>query len=233
MKKAKTTNGKRKRTRSTSSRPSKRNPWKAYSSGAMSAPVVKPVWVTHKYCDTAIEVDPGVSGIPGVYVYSANGLYDPNVTASGHQAYMFDQYKELFASYAVSESMIKIGFYNLETTNPTIVGISLLKDSAQLGDAVSYMEQPGTVWAVMSPKLSGYAPVKELSLRWSCKDIEGYSADKFDNSGGTATSNPVTQYYFHVWVAPLDGSTDVGKTKLASELTYRAKWWEFNTPPLS
>ena len=53
----------------------------------------------HKYCDN-VSVS-GSAGIPFKYQFSCNGLYDPNITGTGHQPMYFDQVTPIYNQYRV------------------------------------------------------------------------------------------------------------------------------------
>jgi hypothetical protein len=50
------------------------------------------------------------SGALASYVFSGNGLYDPNITGTGHQPYGYDLYNVLYRRYVVHSSNIKATF---------------------------------------------------------------------------------------------------------------------------
>lgn len=44
----------------------------------------------NRYVEGFIDLNPGALGSNAPYTFSANGLYDPNITGSGHQPIGFD-----------------------------------------------------------------------------------------------------------------------------------------------
>ena len=52
------------------------------------------------------------------YVYSANGLYDPDITGAGHQPMSFDQLIGMYEHYTVQSGKITVNFVN-ENANET------------------------------------------------------------------------------------------------------------------
>jgi len=48
------------------------------------------------------------TGALAIYQYRTNSLFDPNLTAGGHQPYGFDQMKTYYASYLVTRSRISV-----------------------------------------------------------------------------------------------------------------------------
>ncbi len=48
------------------------------------------------------------TGAPATYVFSCNGLYDPNITGTGHQPHGFDQLMQNYKNYQVLSSSIEV-----------------------------------------------------------------------------------------------------------------------------
>lgn len=59
-----------------------------------------------RYVDT-VTIDPGAASILK-HTFSANGLFDPDITSTGHQPLMYDEYSALYKQYRVISSKIKI-----------------------------------------------------------------------------------------------------------------------------
>ncbi len=53
-----------------------------------------------RYCDR-LEIDPGASSALGEHFFSCVGLFDPDITGTGHQPMGFDQYMALYDHYQV------------------------------------------------------------------------------------------------------------------------------------
>ena len=68
-------------------------------------PIPKQLYNRLKYAET-INVPIGVGGT-GNYLYSCNGMYDPNITGTGHQPMYFDQFTAMYDHYTVLKSMMK------------------------------------------------------------------------------------------------------------------------------
>lgn len=66
-----------------------------------------------------------VPTIRGMYAFSVNSLYDPNVTGTGHQPKGFDQIMLLYDHYLTMKCNYKITFINESSTVPCVVGCAL------------------------------------------------------------------------------------------------------------
>lgn len=64
----------------------------------------------------------GSAGAVAGYVFSANGLYDPNFTGTGHQPMGFDQMMIFYDHYTVLRSSLTAVWVNLTTTQMIKVG---------------------------------------------------------------------------------------------------------------
>ena len=76
-------------------------------------------------------LNPAAAGLPATHVFSANGLYDPNITGVGHQPRGFDQLMALYDHYYVSRSKIIADFASISNNSvaPWVCGIVLDDDA--------------------------------------------------------------------------------------------------------
>lgn len=135
------------------------------------------------------------------YVYTANGLYDPNITGPGHQPMGFDQLMLLYEHYTVTAAKITVSFVNASTTESGWVGIGLFPDSTVTTSTQTLIENGLLKRAPISPGLSN--PKSQVSLTYQCNisklngrigSIVGDSLYRGDNA-----ANPTEQTYFHVF----------------------------------
>lgn len=90
-------------------------------------------WV--RYVDRVTINTAGVTNT-GVYTYCANGLFDPDLIAGGHQPYLYDQMTAIYTQYHVVKSNITwkvmsnaasaatiTAFIDDDATPPTTVGV--------------------------------------------------------------------------------------------------------------
>lgn len=165
------------------------------------------------------------TGVIQEYIYRANGCFDPNQTAVGHQPMGFDQWALLFNHYAVLGSKITVKVLNDNTTtSPAIVGVYLSDGkSMSYTTATEFMEAKKGQYRMISPGQS-----KSISL------VNKFSAKRFfnvtnvnDNQerlGAAPTADPTEQAYFHIWYQTLDSNTD--KIECAVTIEYIVQWGE-------
>jgi len=139
------------------------------------------------------------SGVVSAYVYSANGLYDPDISGLGHQPMGFDQMMLSYEHYTVLSSNITFTFKNTTASNPT-VAVTAAPSSTNLTNATQIVEFGGLQSTTLEIKgVSG--AVQNLSLAVDVRKIEGGRAI-IDNPNlqGDAASNPAEQVYFIVYM---------------------------------
>jgi hypothetical protein len=139
------------------------------------------------------------SGAVATYVFSANGLYDPDITGTGHQPAGFDQIMLSYEHYVVTGARITCIFHDVTTavhcstvaisatagSTPITIGDQIIEDGTNVIDTVT-----GT-----SEKFN----LKVLELNHDVRRFGGVD-DLLDNNlyRGDVSSNPTEQQYFHV-----------------------------------
>jgi len=131
------------------------------------------------------------------YIYSANGVYDPNITGTGHNPMGFDQMMLFYNHYTVMGSKIRVVYQNTGTVD-THVGLSVSGSTSASTDYVTMIENGDLIYTILTP--TGIAG-SVATLRSSSKaaDFQGlqYVMDDPDMRGDAA-SNPVEQLYYYI-----------------------------------
>jgi hypothetical protein len=134
------------------------------------------------------------------YFFTANGLYDPDITGTGHQPMGFDTMMTFYEQYTVVSSAITVAVYS-----DYDVRVALFINP----DAVSVTEQRAIVEnglaktvAINGAITETSRPHHQLSLNCDCRDYFGRRTQQelMDDTSlqGTATSNPTEQVYFAI-----------------------------------
>lgn len=184
-----------------------------------------------RYFDKAIELTPPGDLSIASYVFSANGLYLPDL-ASNHQPRGFDQMMDLYDQYTVLKSYITVSFSGRGTIDEdtTIIGLSLEQGSTALTSSADYIES-GAKWTLMPPPGLG-GGIRTLKSKANTNRFLGISKPLANSDvKGTQTSNPTEQCYWHVFLH--DQSTtgaSAGQITLSVKLTYIAMLHEPKTP---
>jgi hypothetical protein len=150
------------------------------------------------YYDTAT-ISTG-AGSAGTRVYSCNGLYDPDITGTGHQPMPFDQLMLTYEHYVCTSALITVSFRNSSTTATMGIGISA-NASATPTTATQTLIENGVM---VRDRLSPYPyPGSQGSLTFHVNVSKfGSVPDLLDNPDyeGSVSANPVEQSYFHISV---------------------------------
>lgn len=190
------------------------------------------------YCELGTTLDGG-AGTAGTYVFSANGLYDPNITGVGHQPTGFDQLMAIYGSYTVTKATIKVGFWNTQVI-PMLVGLSIQTFPGVSTDARVYIENQDCVWTMLEPlagadgaNAAGGPSIKFLTLE--CDMRKQARTDIFNDVtwSGFGTSNPGAQKYFHIFAESADGSTNPGAIGFVTSIDYEVYFREQQINALS
>lgn len=132
------------------------------------------------------------------YVVSANGLYDVDITGTGHQPAGFDELMTMYDHYCVMSSKINVMFCNNATT-AIGCGVALSDSSTSVIDARRYTESGVSTWALVAPSggmdMSKQNQSMDLSTFLGRPDILSE-----DDCAGTASANPVEGAFYHIWV---------------------------------
>ncbi len=146
--------------------------------------------------------------------WSCNGLYDPNITGTGHQPIAFDQMMLFFEQYIVTKAKISVTFVSSNLFSR--VGIFLNPDTTNV--TVTQLVENGLM---VSSCIDANAANGGTAKRWTTLEYEVDIATYFgrpkgrsiandpDLTGGIA-SNPAEQVYFGVCVWSLTGVDSPG-----------------------
>jgi len=181
--------------------------------------------MTHKYVELINLTS--TSGVIQKYLYSANGMYDPNITGTGHQPTYFDQMSALYNHYTVIGSKIKVRVTPVATNEDvSYVGMYLdddttttnIIDTSTLGEATK-----GTVRQIPPNSNNSYY----FSGKWSAKKTFGGSILGNDNLQGNIAANPTEQSYW-VLASQAGGGLAAVDTSVQCyiEISYIAVWEE-------
>lgn len=136
----------------------------------------------------------------GSYVFSANGLYDPNITSTGAQPAGFDQMMVFYEHYTVLRAKIRVVYKNQSTTLFESVSLAARADPTPVTDIPTIMESGNAQYTKLAVN-PATGCMKELSMSVDIAKFSGIP-DLLDNSEcrGSVASNPTEQTYFHVSV---------------------------------
>lgn len=178
-----------------------------------------------RYVET-ISLNIGTSGIPAVYTFAANGLYDPNITGAGHQPTGFDQHMTMYYHYTVIGSRCRIKAFRGDTTPdvPIYLGI-------EMNDSSTSRVSSNTLANVLENKQMRTYRVLPVDASAFCTMNAKFSLRKNFHAGkgsmisediyrGNDAANPTELYYYHVYAVPYDAATDAEAVPVIVEIDY-------------
>jgi len=174
----------------------------------------------------------GTAGAVTQYVFSANGIYDPNITSTGHQPMGFDTMMLYYEQYTVVRSSISLRFAG-NGIQPAVVSVCLAPDTTTLV-LPDIIENGLVTTQVVDGRANGGngtgIRIKRLGL--SC-DVVKYFGRKSQreilddvNLFGTVAANPTEQVYFVINTWGFGAFTDNTSVAFDAVLEYDVVFWE-------
>lgn len=170
----------------------------------LKSPIAKQMITKLKY-QTDFSIDPGLATVDA-HVFSANGLYDVDITGTGHQPRGWDELITLYDHAVVVGSKIKVNFVQQASAVDTcnIVGISLKDSSSEETTGNDYMEGGYVKYGVVNSINAN--SIKTITYKCNPNKFLSRSKPLSDpylkNSSST---NPTEQAFWHVWGSGMDG----------------------------
>lgn len=177
-----------------------------------------------RYTDT-ITLDPTSGGNIAYHTFSANGLYDPDITGVGHQPMGFDQLiGVVYNHYTVIGAKLRATFMsqNSTTTGQAYVGIMQLAGSSPVSTSFNDVAESKHSKLNTMRSMNGggrTSVVSKISLsKWL-----GQKVLQEDANAGTSTTNPTEQVYWAVYASSnFAGTTDPAPMRVLIEIEYVA-----------
>lgn len=158
---------------------------------------------TLRYMETTLSLDPAIAGVASSYVFSGNGLYDPNITGVGHQPLGFDEWMGIYSHYTVTGFTMKATFFNTDANQPQFCGIKVTAAGAAITDGRTTIEQGNCRYAILGPRdKSGSESQKSITLTVDNSKFFGKDVLSDRDYMGTNATNPLEQLYPTVFAFP-------------------------------
>lgn len=158
------------------------------------------------------------------YKFVCNGLYDPNLTGTGHQPLYFDQLIAVYNHYCVTSSTITV--CPMQQNQAGALTVVLFQDddtstnTTTIGGAI---ERPGASWTQCNNQVSEMNP-HALRSTWNVKDKFSGSPTGRPELTGDITANPTE---ITTWViAGADQAVTNHSVLLNVKITYTATFFE-------
>lgn len=177
------------------------------------------------YRNQLTTLNPSLGGLAAQAFFSANGLFDPEVTGVGHQPAGFDQLMAFYDHYTVIGSKIICSFTNGDSSNVQTAGIYLADATTTVTDIAQIIENGGVVYSELANNLAdGF--MKTLTLNCNpTKFLGRKSALSDDVLRGNASANPSEDVLFCIFAAP-QAAVDGGSVFCSVTIEYTAIFTE-------
>lgn len=201
----------------------KRNPQQWKSNLRMGLGFPQKVKLSHKYHESVALTS--TSGVIAFYKFACNGMYDPNITGTGHQPYYFDQMSGIYNHYTVVNSKIMV------RVTPVIGGsVAFLFSLSQNDDATQTANTMDATAEQSSGQVQSSAPGQATSLpvlrnSWNARTVFGGDPLANDNLQGSVVSNPSELTVWSIGLQAFDGSSTIA-AYVEVMIQYDAVWDE-------
>lgn len=169
-----------------------------------------------------------VSSVSGEshYVFSCNGMFDPNASGVGHQPMGFDQMMAIYDHYTVLNSSIKV---TVLTENQRAITTSIhVSDS---GLDIGKTRSIETTGSRNSVSLHPFGEIKSVMQWFNAKDFFGANVENNFLMRGSAAANPQEQAFFVIKL--FDPSLTSESISVLVEMEFTSSWSEVKDLPES
>lgn len=180
---------------------------------------------------TGLELSPSGIGLPSVHVFSANGLFDPDITGVGHQPRGFDQIQALYAHHTIIYSKCTAWFTPANTIGGVVdgktqmVAVSLKAGLTPFTTSAFYLEGRNVNYKCLG-SFNQSAPVS-CNMKYTPKNFLATPSPLSSNElKGSATANPLEGAFFHVCGLPITFGVDNGSIQISVTIEYIAVFHE-------
>lgn len=139
-------------------------------------------------------------------IFACNGLYKPDITASGHQPHYFDQVMALYNHYHVISSKISVQISPPYANSQIVAAICQDDDSSLSTNSVSAMSEMYPSASVIANTWNGLPAPMMLYSKWSAAKSFGVPVMTRNDLKGTVSANPFELTYYHIGVEDPYGS---------------------------
>lgn len=186
----------------------------------------------------SFSLNPPAGGLVGAYIFSANGLYDPNYTGTGHQPRGWDQFMTMYDHATVIGSKITVHFTTagvVGTSGPLTVGIALKDGTTTASSKNDYMEGRNVRSGILRRNATtDDCYTLSLSKTFSAKKFLGISKPMSSSLlRNSASGNPSEQAWFHLFAQVLTGATDSASIDCQVVIDYLCVFTEPKQPAQS
>lgn len=159
-----------------------------------------------KYVDT-FELA-GAAGALQTYKFRCNGMFDPDVTSTGHQPMYFDTYMGIYDHFTVISSKITFKFCAKATNLSSFrVATDVNDDTTQTAATIDAIAEQSSGKVVLVPAGSNNNYV--LVNTWNARKWFGGDPLAADSLAGSASADPTEQSIYDLSIQATDATSTV------------------------
>jgi len=161
--------------------------------------------VRMQYCESVSNLT-STSGVLSGHAFSANSIYDPNASGTGHQASGHDQWANFYKQYIVLSSRIRVYVVpSASQTVPSITSVHVSSSSAPVAAKQTTIIENGGAFRVMNASTA----LSTQMMSYSFNAAKFFNCNPKDNDLLRAyfSANPGSRTYYHVALQGQDEST--------------------------
>lgn len=196
---------------------------KAKNTLALGLGFPKKTCVTHKYTSIQALTQAAGGGL-GVYQFAANGMFDPDITGTGHQPMYFDQLCALYDHYCVIGSKIQIKVMAASTSSGPIMTALFVNDDTSYPFTIISGAGEQTTGKLKTVPVGGSTSVY-LRNKWSAKKYFGKGVLANTELQGTSSTDPTERSVYSFFYQAADLTTAISLIAEV-QITYIAVWKE-------
>lgn len=159
---------------------------------------------TLTYCGEHV-TSVGASGAVGNFQYALNSVYDPYVTAGGHQPMGFDQLMAFYQFCRVYAAKVTVMASPGSSAlyNPPYVGVAFSENASWSPTSLELIAERGNASYRMVPAMAAASSAIVVKRNWSAKKWWNKVYPLDESNANTATSGPTGELcYANVFVCP-------------------------------
>ena len=183
------------------------------------------LYIAHKYVGVGSGTLTSTTGSNVGYVVTCNGMFDPDVTGTGHQPMYFDNCSAIYNHYTVVKSTIK---WTIIPTALYAVGCAwatyIDDDTSGVASTNAAGETQGGAVRIAP---GGISQPLIFYQNWNAYKAFGGNALGNDNLQGSSSANPTELQTFCLFGNALNVSTQIWNVTF--EVVYYAIWDELKT----
>jgi len=163
------------------------------------------------------------SGSPfSEYVFTGNGLYDPDVTSTGSQPAGYDEWSLFYSRYRGLGASITVKFINNSATIGTYVSVLATPVSTGVSTVTDAACQPYCVWGRVGAETGNN--VLTLKMSMSSGKIFGQNIQYDDLFAAATSANPSRLWYYIINCSTADATTNLDMEYVVV-INYSVKFW--------